>query len=106
MNARVDLASPERTAARTARMEAARQAKIARATGMSEARALIRKYGVRNPWELLALLATVQAAIPKPTFDTCMKEQAERLSEHLADLDEDLNTQPTAQDLRDFGREQ
>lgn len=76
---------------RRARMAAAAIARADRARALSEAKASIRKYGVRSPEELLALMQCIQAAIEKPTMDTRLREAGERLLEQCVDLDGELN---------------
>ena len=91
MSAVLDLASEQQTAARRARMAAAQEARSARVRALSDAKAAIRKYGVRSPEELLALMQCIHAAIEKPTMDSCLRDNAERLLEHCADLESEMD---------------
>jgi hypothetical protein len=91
MSAVLDRSSEQETAARHARMAAAALARQARQRALSDAKALIRRYGVRTPEELLALMQCAHASIERPTIDTRLKDARERLIELCVDLDGELN---------------
>lgn len=91
MTTLLDLASPQEVAARHARMAAAQEARMARIKGLREAKALIRKWQIRSPEELLSVLQCVSSAIEQDAMDFRLTETRESLSELCVELDSQVN---------------
>lgn len=84
-----DLASPQACAARQARIAAWNQAEIARAKELSDAMAVFRKHGIRNPLEFKAALECVRAACTG-NGDHIVEKYAEQVTDICCDLEGEL----------------
>ena len=91
-----DLASPEQCAAREARTESAAHRARIRDNELRDARAAYRLHGIKTPFELLAALQNVHAAITDTSAASWMHPYRDALMKVILKMDTEINCKEAA----------